>query len=485
MLEFPGQPYAHQKEVIQQTWDKPYYAYFWEMGTGKSYTAITVMLNLYLAGKIDTVLYVAKKGELSNFSVYEVPKYWPERLPIRSGVYSGYTTTKHVEAVKKALEPFLGLRLYSINIEALRSEKPFAIAQKFLKTSRKTMIIVDESTTLKDPKSVQTKALMQLRKICVYARIMTGTVIPHSPVDVWSQARFLSPYAMPGYASITSFKSEFLITEIRHAGPRKYLAVLGPKNLTKLNDLIRSFASVLTKKDCLDLPEKIYKPWAVELTPMQRKLYDELVDYSIAQLGEEDFITGVNALAVATKLHQIVCGQVRMEDGSYRLIENNRYQATADICSEVLENEPKIIVWSHFVATTQALAEFLTKKGFGVVHMPGGLSIEERQKRIDEFKTSKEAQIFLANPQSSGFGLTLTEAKTAIYFSNSDNYEHRLQSEDRIHRIGQTEACLYIDLQTPDTVESRIFDRNSTKGFTREAVMGRNDFIRLIRLTSE
>jgi len=482
-LYFPGEPYQHQKEVVQETWDKLFWALFWEMGTGKSYALITTIVNLYLAGKVDTVLYVAKKGELANFRVYEIPKYWPEHIPLCSEIYQGYVSSKHVAAVKRMLAPFSkGLKLYSINIESLRSGKPLAIAEKYLRTSKKTLIAVDESTTLKDPKSSQTKALMHLRNYAKYARIMTGTVIPHGPVDVWSQARFLNPDAMPGYRSITAFKADFLEQEIQFAGPRRYLATLGPKNMDRLQQVIKVFASVLTKADCLDLPPKIYKDQFVKLTDEQERLYQEMVDFSIAEIGDKEYIEGVNALAVAGKLHQIVCGQVRMPDGTYRLIQNNRYSVVEELCETILESQKKVIIWSHYVAASQGLMDYLTKAGLNFVFMPGGLSIDERQRRIAEFKTNDKVDGFLANPQSSGFGSTLTEAKTAIYYSNSDNYEHRLQSEDRNHRIGQDEACLYIDCRTPGTVEDRVYSRNALKASTRLEVMGRNDFIRLISL---
>jgi len=471
---------------VEETWDKLYWALFWEMGIGKSYALIVTILNLYLAGKIDTVLYVAKKGEFANFRVYEIPKYWPKRIPLCSEIYQGYATTKHVKAVKRMMSPFpAGLKLYSMNIESLRSGKGFDIAMAYLQKSKKTFLAVDESTTLKDPKSSQTKSMMQLRNYARYARIMTGTVIPHGPVDVWSQARFLSPEALPEYRSITAFKSDFLEQERTYLGERSFLSTVGPKNMGLLHKKIKTFASVLTKAECLDLPPKIYKDHFVPLTLEQKRLYKEMVDFSVAELGDNEYIEAVNALAVANKLNQIICGQVRMPDGTYRLIDNNRYGIVLELLTDILDSQPKAVVWSHYIAASKGLEEYLRKNGLKVVFMPGGLSVQERQDRIEAFKTDPHCQVFLANPQSSGFGITLTEAQTAIYYSNSDNYEHRLQSEDRIHRIGQSLPCLYIDCKTPGTVEDRIFSRNSLKASTRTEVMGRGDFMRLIGLDED
>ena len=117
--------------------------------------------------------------------------------------------------------------------------------------------------------------------------------------------------------------------------------------------------------------------------------------------------------------------------------------------------------------------------------MPGGMTIEDRAARIHAFKTDPAMQVFVANPASSGFGLTLTESHTMIYYSMSDNFEHRLQSEDRIHRIGQTKPCTYIDMHTPGTVEDDIIARAQGKAQTRMAVMSKDDFLASIMLKEE
>jgi SNF2 family DNA or RNA helicase len=193
----------------------------------------------------------------------------------------------------------------------------------------------------------------------------------------------------------------------------------------------------------------------------------------------------VNGLSVMSKLHQIVCGQVRLPDGSYRPIENNRAKYLADFAEEVIESgQKKMVVWSHFREATAKLYLELDRRGFGIAWLNAGMSSEERSERIADFKTNTKTQVFLGNPQSSGFGITLTEASTMMYYSNSDNYEHRLQSEDRIHRIGQSQTCLYYDFHTPGTVEDAILGRNKSKGEVRDQLMPRDDFYRLIALNN-
>lgn len=472
-----GKPYAHQERIVRETWDKPYWGLFCEMGVGKSYMLIMTMVNLYLAGKVDTFLYVAKKGEYANFQVYELERWWPKHIKRLQYIYTGYSSTQQVKNIKAVLPSRVEPRIMSMNIEAIRSERPYALAEKFVRSSSKTMIIVDESTTMKDPKSTQTKALLQLRKYCRYARISTGTVAANSPVDVWSQVRFLDNNVL-GYRSITAFKSEYLVQEDTFAGNRRYKSTVGFKNLRELNNRLKRTADIVLKKDCLDLPEKVYKRHLVKLTLEQIRLYKEFVDFSVTQLGGGDYVEAVNALAVNIKLHQIVCGQLRDTEGVYHDIDNNRFEECYNIIDGLMEaGERKIIVWSHFVRSTARLREYLSARKLGVVHMVAGLSTDERSQNIHEFKTNPNMHIYLANQQSSGFGSTLTESCSAIYFSNSDNYELRLQSEDRIHRIGQEQKCLYVDMHTPGTVEDNILNRANRKGDMRQGLMSRDDFI--------
>ena len=476
-LVYKTQPYEYQRVILEESWEKPYWGFFMEMGTGKSKVVIDTVVNLYLAGKVDTVLYVAKKGELSNFQTYELPAHKPDDMKVMAYIYQGYVKKDHVAKIKTILSPQPQLRIFSINVEAIRAGKGFDIAMAYVRSSKKTMIIVDESTLLKDRRSSQHKALMKLKPHSRYRRIMTGTLMPHNPADIFCQSLFLDKKAL-GYGGVTAFRSDFVEMERMHFGGRSFNQMKGSKNLGDLKRKMRRIGTVLRKEDCLDLPDKIYRNDAVPLTERQAELYQELVDYQVANV-EGDTVECVNALSVLLRLHQVVCGQLRTPDGGYALIDSNRPGRLVELIKDT--NEKKVIVWCHFRAVRQNLEDVL-KEHFGVVHLDAGLSVDERAARIELFKTDPHSNIFLGNPQSSGFGLTLTEASTSIYFSNSDNYEHRLQSEDRTHRIGQTRPCLYVDMRTPGTVEDAILNRTTMKAMQRNQVMQTDDFLKMIML---
>lgn len=479
-LVFSGTPYEHQRRVVTQRWRERYWGFLFEPGTGKSYTVIMNFVNLYLAGEIDTVLYVAKKGEYANFDTYQITEHMPQNVLYKSWVYTGYSASRHVAVIKEALAPRPELRIFSMNAEAIRQGKGFEIAKAYVRSSRKVMIIADESTFIKDHRSSQYKAMMLLRPYAKYARIMTGTLITRTPVDIFNQSRFLDKHAM-GFSGLTAFRTEFEAKETQFFGQRRFDKLVGIQNTEELRRRIRTFADVIRKEDCLDLPEKVYKRHVVPLTPEQVHYYQQFQDFAIAEIDGE-YVEAINALSVMSKLHQIVCGQVRMPDGSYKRIATHRPKYISDLLGEILESEQKVVLWSHFRESTVALREHLVQLGYGVIHMASGLKTEDRMALLDMFKTESQWQVFLANPASSGFGITLTEARSTIYASNSDNFEHRLQSEDRTHRIGQKLSCLYYDMHSPGTVEDKVLARNEAKGEMRDSVMPRDEFIALISL---
>lgn len=485
-LVYGTKPYNYQREIVEMTWQKPYWAFFMEMGTGKSKIVVDTIVNLYLAGEVDTVLYIAKKGELSNFQVYELPRHKPAHVECSAYIYEGYARSDHVQKIKHMLSPLPHLRVFSMNIESVRAGKGFDIADAFMKSSRKTMIVVDESTTLKDRRSTQHKAVKALRKRARYIRIMTGTVMPHNPVDVFCQSIVLDKTAM-GYGGVTAFKSEFIETKLVTFGARSFHQQIGVKNLDLLRQKMKRFSTVLNKEDCLDLPDRIYQKKVVPLTDEQIEHYQSIVDYAVTTI-EGDTVDCLNAISTMIRLYQVVCGQLKTDNGYYR-IQNNRISAVANFMEEVLDSQEKIIVWSNYKEASEALYEGLTealrkRKATGV-WLQAGLSISERAELIEKFKTDKNCRLFQGNPQSSGYGLTLTEAHTSAYYSNSDNYEHRLQSEARTHRIGQKHKCLYTDFHTPGTVEDAILDRNVMKSLNRGQIMTSDDFLQMIKLRQD
>ena len=482
-LFFYTEPFDHQRRLVEERWDKEYWGLFLEMGTGKSKIVIDHFVNLYLAGQVDTVFYVAKKGELANFLADQVPKHLAPDIPTKTLTYTGYSTKRQKASLEHILTPKEGvLRIFAQNIESVRSGKGYQIAKAYVKSSKKVMIVCDESTYAKDPRSSQTKALTAIARMCKYRRIMTGTLVPHTAVDIYSQSRVLSKTTFDG-EGVVSFRNRYCVMEEKRFHGRSFKVITGSKNQDALKMKMKQWSDTLLKKDCLDLPEKMPpQKKLVPLTSQQFDLYQALVHTHVAMMPDGEMIDVANALALMTKLCQVVVGQVRMEDGSYKDVPSYRPEYTVNLAKDIIDGGNKVVVWSHYRHCTEVLAEQFRSEKVNFTQVKSIMGVEERQQAVEDFQNLDEVKVFLGNPQVSGFGTTLTAARYMIYHSHSDNYEHRLQSEDRIHRIGQTGACTYYDMVSKVPAELNILERSKNKAVFRQTMMSRDEMMELVAI---
>jgi len=293
----------------------------------------------------------------------------------------------------------------------------------------------------------------RLAECAKYRRILTGTPITQSPLDIYSQAKFLHPDAFGTRLTWTAFKNTYAIEKQMIMGTRSFRKVVGYKNLDHLTEQLSKFSIRIMKKDCLDLPEKIYQKHYVELTPEQQQAYDDLRSTALTQI-DSGLVTVTTALTLLIKLQQIVSGYVKDDNNAIFNIPNNRVQAVLEILNQ---DEQKTIIFCAFRVNVSTLRKEIGKV-YGhdsVVTYSGGSSIDDRKESIRLFCDNQRVRFLIAT-SAAAKGLTLTAASRIIYFSQGYNLETRLQSEDRIHRIGQRRHCIYIDLVTRGTTDEII-----------------------------
>jgi len=468
--------FGHQLEALQRMNGKEYYALFMEAGTGKTFTLLADAERAYCAGKIDSVLVVCPNGLQLNWVKREIPIHLEVPYIARAWRSSASDAErKKTEEVFKLREvgEVPPLRILAINIEALNTPNGLNFCMSFVNAT-KCMMVIDESSRIKNPTAARTKKVMKLKPFTVMRRIATGTPITKAPMDVFTQMEFLSR-GLLGTTSYRSFVSEYaeltdmdspMFKQLVRRNPRMADAQIVAKdangapiwrNLDKLQGLLQPHSFRVLKKDCMDLPEKIYTTRYFNLSAEQRKAYSNLEDDLRIYLGDifDGKIVPVTALAALTKLQQITSGFVMVKgiDEPVYIAEKN---ARLDALEEVLEDvEGQLIIWARFREEISAIAKMLAAKGRRVVEYHGGVKSADREVAVDSFQRG-EAEIFVGQPQSGGIGLTLTAANTVIYFSQDFNLETRLQSEDRAHRIGTTKKVLYIDLVANETVDEKI-----------------------------
>ena len=450
---YKTKPYEHQLVALEKSWDKDEYAYFMEMGTGKSKVLIDNIAMLYDKGKINAAMIIAPKGVYRNWLSSEIPTHLPSHIQYKSVLWTALTSKTKDKEYQSLFETDYNLHIFIMNVEALSTPKGLSFARKFL-SCHNTLIAVDESTTIKTPKAARTKNIIGIASLAKYRRILTGSPITKSPLDLYTQCKFLNEDLL-GFSSYYSFQNRYACMVDKWFGGRKVSVIKSYQRLDELSKSIEPFSYRVLKEDCLDLPDKIYIKREIDLTEEQLKMYQSMKLVAMAALKGK-VVKAPHVLTQLMRLHQITCGHVMTETGEIVDIENNRLKELINILEEV---EGKVIIWSHYTHDIRKISAEL-KKTYGensVVEYYGQTESETRQKAIDKFQDPRSpVRFFIGNPQTGGYGITLTAASTVIYYSNGYDLEKRLQSEDRAHRIGQKKSVTYIDLIAEKTVDEKI-----------------------------
>ena len=466
--KFKMKPYAHQLTALEKSWNRDNFAYFMEMGTGKTKVLIDNLAMLYDKGRVDGALIIAPKGVVGTWYNQELPNHLPEHIENVTVLWQANINKKQQDKLDQLFKTGHELHIIVMNVEAFSTDKGRLFAAKFLR-SHKSMIAIDESTTIKNPKAKRTKNILSLGDICKYRRIMTGSPVTRNPLDLYSQCEFLNPNLLQ-FTSYYAFRNRYAEMKTIHVHGRSVDVVHKFQNLKELSETLKPFSYRVLKQDCLDLPEKVYIKREINLSPEQKKLYEQMKKQAFATLNGKQ-VTSVTVLTQLMRLQQITCGHFTADDGSIQPIRNNRLAELLDVLEEI---EGKVIIWGHYQEDVKNIVNILTDKyGPGSVVSYYGLTPqEERQKNIKKFQANNGVRFLVGTPQTGGYGITLTEANTVIYYSNGYDLEKRMQSEDRAHRIGQKKTVTYVDIIAQDTVDEKIVKSLRKKINIASEVMG-------------
>ena len=354
--KFKTPPYKHQMDALERSWNKESFAYFMEMGTGKTKVLIDNMAMLYDKGRIDGALIIAPKGVISTWYNQELPTHLPDHIENVAVMWQANINKKQQEKLNRLFETGHDLHILVMNVEALSTDKGRLFAEKFLR-SHKTIVALDESTTIKNPKAQRTRNILKLRHLALYRRILTGSPVTRNPLDLFTQCYFLDPYHLD-HESYFSFRMRYAIMRTAHIAGRKIQLVSGFKNLGELSEKLQPFSFRVLKEDCLDLPDKIYMKREIVLSPDQKRIYNEMREKALAHLNGKK-ITTANALTQLMRLQQITCGHFTADDGTIQDIKNNRIEELMDVLDEV---EGKAIIWANYQYDVQTICKRIEKR---------------------------------------------------------------------------------------------------------------------------
>jgi SNF2 family DNA or RNA helicase len=467
--KFKTKPFAHQLKALEMSWDKKVFAYFMEMGTGKSKVLIDNMSMLYDKGLINGALIIAPKGVYKNWFDSEIPTHMATHIEKKMVLWESSAGKSKEKELNVLFESSHDFHILIMNVEALSTKKGKQFAERFL-NCHKTLMAIDESTTIKNPGAIRTKTIISLGKNVLYKRILTGSPVTKSPLDLYTQCWFLDPWLLD-QQSYYSFRTRYALTRKINVSGRQVEIVVGYRNLGELSEKLKPFSHRVLKDDCLDLPPKTYMKRTIQLSEEQSKVYKQMKEIALATLNGK-MTTTHNVITQLMRLHQITCGHFKSDDGATQTLKSNRLDELMDVLSEM---EGKAVIWAHYRYDIEVIVDAI-KKEYGdksVVTYYGDTSTEDRQKAIKLIQDPNSSVRFIVGtPQTGGYGITLTGASTMIYYSNGYDLEKRQQSEARIDRIGQTKNMTYIDIIAEGTVDEKIVKALRTKVNIATEVLG-------------
>ena len=420
------------------------FGFLFEMGCGKTLTAIAVAGTLYAEHKINKLLVVAPTSVCS---------VWPEDFgkfadfPHLEKIMLG-TKSQRLKQLKE-LESFPceALKVAVINYESVWRDDIFDKLVEF----NADMIICDESQRIKTHDAQQSKAMHQLGDLARYKLILSGTPVQNNAVDLYSQYRFLDPTVFGN--NFYKFRNRFCVM-----GGFNRRQIVNYKDLDLLIKKEHSIAYRVTKKEALDLPEQTFETRYITLTPSEKKLYNTLKKESATELANGETISASTVLTKLLRLQQFTGGFV-IADGEEKpqQIGSGKINALEDIVDDyVIDGGKKLVIFARFRAELDLIQNLLDKKKlkYGVIY--GDIKLSDRGEIVKDFQENEETKVFLAQIDTAGLGITLTAADTCVYYSVNFNYAAYSQSLARIHRIGQRNTCTYIHLTTKGTVDELI-----------------------------
>ena len=456
---YKTRPYAHQARGFKLSRDAKAFALFMEPGTGKTKVSIDTACWLYGKGAINALLIIAPNGVHTNWTEREIPAHLPDGVPVLTFLWQSSNASKRylADAAAFMADTSGALRVLCMNVECFVSDRATDFATKFLLSARALMVL-DESTRIKTPGALRTKAILKLGKLAAYRRILTGTPVTEGVENLFTQMTFLDQNIL-GFSSFYTFRNRYCIM-----GGFDQREIVGYQRMPELLASLEPFTYHVKKSECLDLPPKVYTVLDVELTHDQRRLYDQLRNKLVAEFKDGLTITSPHALTRLLRLQQIVCGWLATDDDGLVQLPSRRLA----MLQEKLEDTPgSAIIWSRFVPTIREIAAALGKR---CVTYYGSDDDEARRQAVNRFQDGS-ARWFVGNPQSGGIGLTLTAAESVVYYANDYSLERRLQSEDRAHRIGQTKTVVITDMVAAKTIDELIVKAHQTKQDVAQLVL--------------
>lgn len=458
---FLSEPWSHQLEGVNRAFNLGSFGYFFDMGTGKTFTTINTLRAIFNDNKryLKTLVLcpvIVKdnwRKELTQFS--HIPN---DKIQVLEG--SGKKRIKQLESNRP---------IVITNIETLSMADLWSALTKY----GFEVVVIDEAHRLKNPTGKRTKAMIKLTDSIRHKFILTGSPILNSYIDIWSQLRFIKRGLLPD--NFYSFRMEYFY-DVNANNPRIKFPNFQPRKdkLPQLKRIINSVSMTVKKEEVLDLPDLIEIDIELDLLPAQKKLYKEMEKDFITFLDDEACVAEL-ALTKGLRLLQLCSGVFTTDKVDERgkpivmEIATPKEAALIDLLTD-LGKDDKAIVWSHFAANYDRLAKICEKLKLPYGFITGRQNEKQKQETIDKLYNN-EIKVVIANQAAAGTGVNLTPANINIYYSKGYGLEHDTQSKARSHRGGQTKKVTIYNLLIEDTIEELVYNALKHKLKMADAIL--------------
>lgn len=439
------------------------YGLLYEMGCGKTLTAVAIIGALWKMGACGRVLIVAPASVCS---------VWPREFerfadyPVDCLALTGSTAKR-----SSALESFATWQTERLQVAVINYEATWRMPEA-IRNYAPQMILCDESHRIKQPTSKQSKCLHKLADIADFRMILTGTPIQNNPLDFWSQYRFMDKTVFG--QSFMRFRSRYAVMG-GYSVNGKPVQIVGYRHLDELTEKAYTCASRVTKDECLSLPPQTFETRFVDLSPAERKMYRQMKNDSIAWLGE-NAVTAQNVLSRLLILQRLTGGFVSLDDEeTVRQVGSAKLDALKDVIEDVTESGEKLVIFARFVAEIKAISDICDSMKIQHADIWGEIKQEDRGALVERFQNDPSCKVFIAQIDTAGLGITLTAAKVACFYSPTWNYASYQQALARTHRIGaeRHDSCHYIHLICPGTVDEDVMSALDQKKSLADLVVDR------------
>jgi len=454
----PYLPMEHQSRMLDTSWNLPASAWFAKMGTGKTFATIHLAFARWRAGLIDKLVIICP-STLRKTWEKELAKYATGSYDFR--IHD--TKAKWLNSFYNEPDPDR-LKIMAVSVEGLGVSESLFDSVCGMYVGGRVFTVVDESSRIKTPEAKRTQRTIEFGPMSDYRLILNGTPIALGIHDLWSQYEFLDPNII-GSGDYWAFKTRYIET-----GGYENKQIVGYKDVEELMNLIIPYTVAVTK-EVLNLPPKVYKTVYVEPSPEQQKLF-RLIVKGASSDPNAPFIKVDNTLEQRLRLRQVVGGWLPRGNVIEKEVDGEACQEIETVV-EPLGSNPKFdallnliedhyvgskfIIWSPFTHEIEALAAVLSKR-YGpesVACYYGAVDADERSRIEDRYCNDPSLRFFIGNPAAAGLGLTLIsgESDIMLYYSGTDAYIDRAQSEDRSHRIGQNNTVTVVDFVMEHSVD--------------------------------